>query len=543
MKKIFQFIILIICLQAKAQDKPKVEEKPVKQERPTATTMAPFGKFDTWKRAPTTIVDTNNLVRINLSQVIKLTKPHYVAVEMSGLVTVKTWNETRIKLETSIWIDGNNELTDEKWLERIGLSAKESGDTIKINTKPTEIFLYEGQPNRIMTLSYDYSRNLSETVYYGNGSPMGVVNSNRVTTLYVPSQSKLKIVNKYGQLALTDNIKDILIINTNGEINAKDIDNLELRSSSGRFIAGVIRNGNINISHGRLYLAELSKGKLNTAYNTIEIGKIGTVQFNSATDDMDINESGSITGIKNYGGLQINVSGNLDLEGVNSRIKLRNIAPSAELIRIFDMNTDLRIPIHEPQNYAVDVKGSFINLYSAYSNIMITDTLTSSEVAEIKVKKDTLLNLAKVLSGRNVAEARVGITSSGLTSNPAEIIVEGKPTWSRTEANALQIRKDSLQIRRDSMQVRADQLKARSDIPAGSGAITINSPRITTDTYSTVALTGVTKGGGGGTSGTTITIKDGFSTIRNFRYTFKTGDAAKPTKFEITCTNCTVDFK
>lgn len=540
MKKIFQFIILIICLQAKAQDNPKVGEKPVKQEKPTATTLAPFGKFDTWRPAPKTIVDTKDLVRKKVSQEINLSKPLDVAVEMNGTVTVKIWNENKVKLETSVWIDGNNELTDEKWLEKIGISAKQSGDTIRVNTRPLELFIYQGNPNRNMTMAYDYFRNANEPVFSTDGTVQAVVKGTREMTVYVPAQSKLKVNNKYGLLVLPDNVKNILIINTNGEINAKDIENLELRSSSGRFIAGTIGNGNINISHGRLYLGELSKGVLNTSYNTIEIDKIGDVQFNSASDDMDINVSRSITGIKNYGGLQINVSGNLDLEGVNSRIKLRNIAPSASLIRIFDMNTDLRIPIHEPKNYAIDVKGSFINLYSAYSNNMTTDTLTTSEVAEIKVKRDTLLNLAKVLGSRNFAESRVGATTTSLYIKPTEIIVEGKPAWSKTEADKFQIRKDSMQIRKDSMQVRADQLKARSEIRAGGGAITINSPRITT--YSTEEKVKLLKDAQTLQS-TTIRLNDGFNTIKNFRYTFKTGDAANPTKFEITCTNCTVDFK
>jgi hypothetical protein len=476
MKRIFQLIILIICVQVNAQDTQN------------AITITTFGKFDTLKTRQMTVVDTKNLSRKNLSQEISLKKALDVYVTMGGLLTVRTWNENKVKLETAVWIEGANELTDEKWLDKLGITSQLSGDTVKVNTRQTQIFLYENGVNRATTINYDRNNSLSEPVYYGNGSFRGIANSNREITLYVPSASKLGIENKYGQLALANNINDITIINTNGEINAADIGNLELRSSSGRFIAGVIRNGNINISHGRLYLKELSNGLLNTAYNTIEIEKAGKIQLNSASDEIDINESGSISGMKSYGTLQVSYSGNVDLEGVNSRIKLRNITPSAELIRIFDMNTDLRIPIHDLKNYAIDVRGSFINLYSSFSNKTTTDTLTINEAAAIKAKKDSLLELAKKLGSRNVAIAGSSITTSSRPERPAtpsEIYVDGKLTY--TVSNEAQTK------------------------PV-----------------------------------TSITIKDGpssFNTIKSFRYTFKTGDAARPTKFDITCTNCTVDFK
>jgi hypothetical protein len=498
MKRIFQLIILIICQQVTAQEKPQ------------AITITSFGKFDTLKAVPMTVVDTKKLVRKTLSQEISLKKPLGVYVAMGGLLTIRTWNESKVKIETSIWIEGDNDLTDEKWLDKIGLSAKLSGDSVMVNTRQKEIFLFESPGNRFMNISLDRNRNQTQAVYYGNGSPRGVVNDNREVTLYVPSTSKLEIENKFGLLALPNNVKDISIINTNGEINAADIDNLELHSSSGRFIAGVIRNGNINISHGRLYLAELRKGILTTAYNTIEIEKAGDIQLNSGTDDIDIGESGSISGIKNYGTLQISVSGRVDLQGVNSRIKLKSIAPSTELIRIFDMNTDLRIPLREPGNYAIGVKGSYINLYSSYSNKMTIDTLTANESAEIKVKKDSLLALAKILGSRNAIAAGGGAITGSRPGRPV------LPTDTYTTSRLTGFTKDSSLNSTTTI-----NLKGAGVNPAT--AITLKDENIKT--------------------GTTITVRDSFTTVKTYKYSIKTGDAGNQTKFDITCTNCTVDFK
>ena len=96
MKRIFQLIILIICVQVNAQDTQN------------AITITTFGKFDTLKTRQMTVIDTKNLFRKNLSQEISLKKALDVYVTMGGLLTVKTWNENRVKLETAVWIQGNN---------------------------------------------------------------------------------------------------------------------------------------------------------------------------------------------------------------------------------------------------------------------------------------------------------------------------------------------------------------------------------------------------------------------------------------------------
>jgi len=213
---------------------------------------------------------------------------------------------------------------------------------------------------------------------------------------------------------------------------------------------------------------------------------------------------------------------------------LRNVAPSATLIRIFDMNTELRMPVHEPKNYAIDVKGSFISLYSGFSSRMITDTLTAGEAAAIKIKKDSLLAFAKILSARNFAEARIGTTSGTSSIRPVDMYVDGKLTLTTTQM-------EDFKTRSDSLLARANKLNTRSDALTGGGGISITNQVKSTDTFSYVTIDGISKEGKA-TPGATLTVKDSFA-FKNFRYTFRTGDAANPTKFDITCSNCTVDFK
>ena len=94
----------------------------------------------------------------------------------------------------------------------------------------------------------------------------------------------------------------------------------------------------------------------------------------------------------------------------------------------------------------------------------------------------------------------------------------------------------------------AKKLGSRNVATAGSTTITGSRPERPerpSDIYVDGKLTYTTSHEAQVKQGTSITIKDSFSsfnTIKSFRYTFKTGDAARPTKFDITCTNCMVDF-
>ena len=507
MKKIFHLIILIICLQVNAQ------------ENPQAITITGFGKFDTLRPFGKNVIDAKKLTKKLLSQEVNLTQPVDVLIEMNGFVTVKVWNESKVKIETSVSIEGPSDLTDEKWLDIIGISNKLTGNTVKVMIGQPDKYNFTSSLSYSMPFS-DRTRGASEAVYKGDGSYLGSLMGKREVTLYIPSTSKLEIQNKYGLLTLVNNIKDISIVNTNGEINAQDIDHLELHSSSGRFIAGVIRNGDLNISHGRLYLTELTKGVLTTSYNTIEIQKAGVVELNSASDDIDINESGSISGIKNYGSLLINLSGKLDLAGMNSRIKIRNIAPSTDLIRIFDMNTDLRIPLHEPQKYAINVKGNFINLYSNFSDKMTTDTLTSSEAAEIKSRRDSLIALAKIMGSRNAQTAGGGTIGTRPQRPPRDIYTAG---------STVRVISDTLVTPEKAFSTRDSLIKTGTTINLKSNYINTN-PSISVQSAQTK-------------EGTTITITDSFTTPKNYKYTFNTGDGAAQTRFDIICINCTIDFK
>jgi hypothetical protein len=446
MKKLFQFILLTLVVNANAQDRPA-----------TVT----INRATEWSNEQTKI-DTSRFVKKTVSQEINLSRALDVLIDMSGDLTVKTWNDNKVKIETTLKIDERNEMTNDQLLQMIGVSVKEFGSTVRVKCNNGLYYLMAGS-------------NISQTlgvITASTGIAYGVSKEKRMVTLYIPSQSALEIENKLGHLVIQGNLKSLILNNTNGQVEADNIDRLQLRSKLGSFSAGVVNDGDITIFHGRMSLKELIKGSFTGSYNTVEIEKVGDLTLGSNSDDIDIDNSASLTGVKNYGSLRINSSGKLDLEGVNSNIKLRNITPGAGLIRIVNRSAELRLPVREIKNYAIAVRGSFNRFYSSFTDRMTVDTLPAAEVNEIKAKYESILQASKVIASSNL----IGTTYSP-GSNLSTISVTGYGTGSNT-------------------------LSVRS---AG--------------------------------------VAPGSNVNNNLRHTIKTGDGASQIKFDVTCTNCTLDLK
>jgi hypothetical protein len=49
-------------------------------------------------------------------------------------IVIKTWDQPKVKVTTTVYYDGETKLTDEEWLEKINLSLKTLGSSVKIKS-------------------------------------------------------------------------------------------------------------------------------------------------------------------------------------------------------------------------------------------------------------------------------------------------------------------------------------------------------------------------------------------------------------------------
>lgn len=331
-----------------------------------------------WSKASaeTQKIDSSKLVKKTITQELALPKALDVLIDMSGELIINTWNDNKIKMETTVQSENPNELTDAEWFDRIGINMKIFGSTVRVKTRTNSGITYIGAG--VTKTLYTAS-----PVLYNNGYSINLQKGS--VTLYIPAQSLLEIESKYGRLKINNNIKSLLLDNTDGEIEFANIDKLQLRSNRGSFSGGTIAEGDIELAHGRLSLKQLTKGVITSNYSTIEVESARDVKLSSSNDEIDIDDASAIYGIKNYGNLRINqLASKLDIQGINSDIKLRHINPSAQLVKIVNRNADLRLPANELSNFSVDLKGSYNKIYSSVVENLTVDTLTTEEIESVK---------------------------------------------------------------------------------------------------------------------------------------------------------------
>jgi hypothetical protein len=262
----------------------------------------------------------------------------------------------------------------------------------------------------------------TSSLFYNNGNYFNMQKG--PVTLYIPAESILEIESKYGRLKINNNIKSLLLDNTDGEIEFANIDKLQLRSNRGSFNGGIVADADVELAHGRFSLKQMNKGTVTSNYSTIEIESLKDVKLSSSNDEIDIDNAASLYGIKNYGNLRINqLAGKLDIQGVNSDIKLRHISPSAQLVKIINRNADLRLPSNDLSNFSVDVRGNYNKIYSSFAENTIVDTLTAAEIETVKAATNVVVSAGPAVT---VSRPAFGGFTSEVSVNNAAITVTGK---------------------------------------------------------------------------------------------------------------------
>jgi hypothetical protein len=366
MKNIFLSIAVATTVYASAQN-------PIEANRA-------LNRASAWSLQESKKIDSSKLVKKTITQEIALPKALDVLIDMSGELIINTWNDNKMKIETTVQFEEPNELTDTEWFDKIGVNMKLFGSTVRVKTRTNSgiTFTSGGGTRTLYGTSY-----FTSSLLYNDGNYFNMQRG--PVTLYIPSESILEIESKYGRLKIKNNIKSLLLDNTDGEIEFANIDKLQLRSNRGSFNGGIVGEADIELAHGRLSLKQLNKGNITSNYSTIEIESLKEVKLSSSTDEIDIDDAVALYGTKNYGNLRINqLSGKLDLQGINSDIKLRRINPSVQLVKIVNRNADLRLPSNDLSNFSIDVKGSYNKIYSSFEENTTIDTLTSEEIESVK---------------------------------------------------------------------------------------------------------------------------------------------------------------
>ena len=297
-------------------------------------------------------------------------------------IEVKTWDQAKVKIVTTIFFEGDaNKLSDEEWFEKLNISLKSLGSTVRIKSGSVGSGTYSYFGN-----NYAWSGGPSSGVAIFNGDGENIrtkSGSKRLVTIYVPKENKIDVESKYSDVVVSTSINKIDADITNGSLELQDVGTLFLRSKYANVAVGNIKVAEIDFMNGRFSAREIGDADIDTKYATIEIASVDKLMARSTNDEYEIEEVGVFQGRKNYGNLRITkLLNSLEMDGTNADVKIRNIAATVKEIRFDNKYADIRLPMRNIKNYTVNYIGAYSNIYADFEK-------KPYEGKEIKTTKET----------------------------------------------------------------------------------------------------------------------------------------------------------
>ncbi len=312
-----------------------------------------------------------------VSQEISTSKSPEIYIDNSSRgIVIKTWEQNKVKVTTTVFYEGEGKLSDEEWFEKLNVSLKMLGSSVKIKSGTISGGSYTMNGN---TYGWSSSTSNSVAVFNGSGNNIGTKNNiKRIITIYIPAQSRIDIESKYADVQITGAITNATIDLTNGNLDAENFNKLNLRSKYSNVSLDNVALAEIEFINGRLSAKNIDDADIDTKYSTVEMASVKKMIFRSTNDEYEIEEIQEIRGRKNYGNLRITkLNGSLEVDGTNADIKVRNIGSNLSMVKIDNKYADIRLPLKSIQNYTINYSGPYSNVYGNFDKLPLKEELKS----------------------------------------------------------------------------------------------------------------------------------------------------------------------
>lgn len=289
-------------------------------------------------------------------------------------IVLKTWDQPKVKVTTTVYYDGESKLSDDEWLEKANLSLKTLGSSVKVKSG-TIGGSYSYSSGGGMTFYGSTGRSSGVAVFNGGGQNIGTKsNLKRVVTVTIPAGSKFELESKYADVSLPANIGEANIEITNGNLEAENINKLILRSRYSNVSIGDVKTAEVEFNNGRFSAKSIADLDIDSKYSTIEMASVTKLVMRSTNDEYELEEADDVRGRKSYGNLRITKLNNaIDVEGSNADIRIRKTGTTLSLVKIDDKYADIRIPLRDVKNYSVDFAGGYSSVYGNFEKKAVTE--------------------------------------------------------------------------------------------------------------------------------------------------------------------------
>lgn len=373
-----------------------------------------------------------------VSKEITTPKGNEIYIENSSRgIIVKTWDQQKVKVTTTVYFEGESKLTDEEWLEKINLSLKTLGNSVKIKSGSVGsngMFYSYGGGNTMIS----GSRGGDVAIFNSNGQNIGTKNNiKRVVTITVPAGSKLDIESKYADVQLPANAGEVSVDISNGNLEGDNINKLILRSKYSNVSVGDVKTAEVEFMNGRFTAQNIDDLDIDSKYATIEMAAAKKLVLRSINDEYEVEEAGEVRGRKSYGNLRITkLNNSLEVEGSNADVRIRNVGPALTLIKLDDKYADIRIPLRNTRNYSIDFSGAYSSVYGNFDKKPVIEKEKSEKITTGSGAVAPAANtMSGVIEGGTFSGTLSATSLNAITQKA--VIVDGRGTVTARTLNGL----------------------------------------------------------------------------------------------------------
>jgi hypothetical protein len=311
-------------------------------------------------------------------------------------LNIKSWDQSKVKIVAQVVHDSSvRKMTNDEWLEQLGISVKPFSNRVDILAHRTGSHLNPitvvGRPTKKKTVGTTHS---ADEMVYVEALTAAAAREHGLTSTYrhkddvtllattniislditIPAGSKLDVDNQYGDVFINMNVDEAKLDISNGALDMQDVKNLELTGKYCNANFGNVDKAEIEFQNGTLHAQSINDLDLDSKSSTIDYEKGRDLFIRSQVDNITIGEITKVDGRKTYGSIRIDMlNGNFDLEGINVDIKIKNINPQVEMIKINNKYGDVRLPVRNLKNYFVDFTGYYSAVFTPFQKTIIKD--------------------------------------------------------------------------------------------------------------------------------------------------------------------------
>lgn len=370
--------------------------------------------------------DADDLKSKEVSQELTTSKSPDVYIDNSSRnIIVKVWDQSKVKVTTTVYYEGDGKLSDEEWFEKLNLSLRMLGSSVKIKSGSIS-----GGSYTISGGTYGWSSSSSQggvAVFNDRGQNIGTKsNTKRIVTVYVPAGSKIDVESKYADVQLEGKFSSANIDLTNGNLDAGSFGKLILHSKYSNVSIDDAEMVEADFINGRFSAKNVDEADMDTKYSTIEMAAAKKLIFRSTNDEYEIEEAGDIRGRKNYGNLRVTkLNTSLEIDGTNADIKVRNVGSNVNLVRLDNKYADIRLPLRTVKNYSINFSGPYSSVYGNFERLPLKEEPKASTPANNTSKNKFEEDIATTMRSVNRAVERISYEENSNTRFSA-VVGDGK---------------------------------------------------------------------------------------------------------------------